>query len=211
MLLKDGSVFSYGNIEDVINRTNMMSVFNSDVYIGKNPFTGKIYVSPNFNLQLVNTNEKIKKEIKVHVIGGGGSASPILNMLHNSGYIVSTGVINNLDTDINTALQLGITFVNEAPFSPISKEAFSRNLELIKASDFVILPCLEFGNGNFLNLSAVLEAVNMGKKVILIDKTDIADRDYVDGKAILLYSEILSGNALTVKDIDEILDILKTN
>jgi iron complex transport system ATP-binding protein len=211
MLLKDGGIFCYGNVEEAITRTNMMSVFNSDVYIGKNPFTGKLYVSPNFNLQFIHKNEKINKEIKVHVIGGGGAASPILNILHNSGYIVSTGVVNILDTDINTAEQLGITFVNEAPFSPISEEAYLRNLELIKTSDFVILPCVEFGNGNFLNLSAALEAIHLGKKVIVINTTDINTRDYVDGKATLLYMEILSGNAIVLNDNDEILSILKTD
>jgi iron complex transport system ATP-binding protein len=211
MLLKDGGIFCYGNVEEAITRTNMMSVFNSDVYIGKNPFTGKLYVSPNFNLQFIHKNEKINKEIKVHVIGGGGAASPILNILHNSGYIVSTGVVNILDTDLNTAEQLGITFVNEAPFSPISEEAYLRNLELIKTSDFVILPCVEFGNGNFLNLSAALEAIHLGKKVIVINTTDINTRDYVDGKATLLYMEILSGNAIVLNDNDEILSILKTD
>jgi len=70
MLLKDGDIFCYGNVEEVITRTNMMSVFNSDVFIGKNPFTGKLYVSPNFNLHFIPTKEKIKKESKVHVIGG---------------------------------------------------------------------------------------------------------------------------------------------
>ncbi len=210
MLLKDGGVFSFGNVEEVITRANMMSVFNSDVYIGKNPFTGKLYVSPNFNLKSIHANEIIKKEIKVHVIGGGGAASPILNMLHNSGYIVSTGVVNNLDTDLDTAEQLGITFINEAPFSPISEEAYLRNLELIKTSDFVILPCVEFGNGNFMNLSAALEAIRMGKKVFVINTTDIDTRDYVDGKAKLLYSEILSGNAIVLNNNDEILNKLKT-
>ena len=211
MLLKDGDIFCYGNVEEVITRTNMMSVFNSDVFIGKNPFTGKLYVSPNFNLHFIPTKEKIKKELKVHVIGGGGAASPILNMLHNSGYIVSTGVVNNLDTDLNTAQQLGITFVNEAPFSPISKEAYLRNLELIKSSDFVMLPCVEFGNGNFLNLSATLEAIHLGKKVIVINTTDINTRDYVGGKAIQLYQEIISGKAVVLNNNDEILNILKTN
>ena len=131
-------------------------------------------------------------------------------MLHNSGYIVSTGVVNNLDSDLDTAEQLGITFINEAPFSPISEEAYLRNLELIKASDIVILPCVEFGNGNFLNLSAAAEAVKLGKKVIVINTTDINTRDYVDGKAIRLYSEILSGDAVVLSSNDEISNILKT-
>ncbi|MCE5329856.1 ABC transporter ATP-binding protein, partial [bacterium] len=41
MLLKDGGIYCYGNVSEVINRANIISVFNSDVYIGKNPLTGK--------------------------------------------------------------------------------------------------------------------------------------------------------------------------
>ncbi|MCL5771760.1 MAG: ABC transporter ATP-binding protein [Actinobacteria bacterium] len=209
MFLKEGSIYCYGNVKDVLNRKNIMSVFKSDVYIGKNPFTGKLYVSPNFNLRYNFGKEKNEKEIKIHVIGGGGSASPILNMLNNSGYIVSTGVINNLDTDLYTAEQLGITFVNEAPFSPISREAQTRNVELIKNSDVVILPCIEFGNGNFLNLIAVDEAINSGKKVIIVESADISLRDHTGGDAAKLYEKIKVKGAFILKSNDEILNVLQ--
>lgn len=209
MLLKDGSIFCFGNINEIITRSNIMSVFNTDVYVGKNPFTGKLYISPNFNLHILKDEVKNKKDIRIHVIGGGGSASEILNMLHNLDYILSTGVINNLDTDINTSEELGIVFVNEAPFSPISKEAYERNIELIKISDVVILPSIEFGHGNFLNLKAVFEALKIGKKIIIVDDKEIAERDHVGGEAIKLYNEIIAKGAITVKNNHNILEVLK--
>src|SRR4030043_384429 len=49
MLLKEGRIFSFGSVEDIINRENIRNVFGSDVYIGRNPVTGNLYVSPVFN------------------------------------------------------------------------------------------------------------------------------------------------------------------
>jgi len=205
IMLKEGKIFSMGNTADVITRSNIMAVFNSDVYVTKNPFTGRLYVSPNFNLKTGKERNVNKKETKIHVIGGGGAASRILNILHNHGYIISTGVINNLDTDINTAQELGIIFINEAPFSPISKEAYSKNLELIKNADLVVLPGIEFGNGNILNLEAVHEAVKLNKKIIVVDATDISRRDHIDGKASSLYGRIINSGACVIKNDEDII------
>jgi len=209
LFLKDGSIFSYGDVNDVLNRKNIMSVFKSDVYIGKNPFTGKLYVSPNFNITNNLVKEKGEKNLKIHVIAGGGSASQILNILYNAGYSITTGVINNLDTDLYTAQQLGITFVDEAPFSPISEEAYKKNIELIKKCDVVILPCLEYGNGNYLNLVAVSEALKLNKKIIIIECNDIKNRDHTGGKAISLYEKIKLKKVNIIKNNSDILNLLQ--
>lgn len=208
IMLKEGRIFSSGNAADVVTRANIMSVFNSDVFVTKNPFTGKLYISPNFNLRSIKEKKANKKEIKVHVIGGGGAASHILNDLHNHGYVLSTGVINNLDTDINTAQELGIIFINEAPFSPISEKAFQDNLNLISDADWLVLPEIEFGNGNFLNLEAVYAAAKMNKKIIIIDGKDIAKRDHLNGKATALYNEIIRSGASILKNEEDIIKII---
>jgi len=49
MLLKDGSIFGFDEPEKIINRQNLKSVFHSDIFVGKNPVTQKIYVSPVFD------------------------------------------------------------------------------------------------------------------------------------------------------------------
>lgn len=204
ILLKNGMVFGYGEINDTITKENIKKVFNSDIYVGKNPFTGKLYISPTFSP--VFEVPASTRDVKVHVIGGGGAASPIINLLYGRGYTVSCGVVNNFDTDLDTSEMLGISYVSEAPFSPISLYSQNKNLEFIKSSDIVILPEIEFGHGNFSNLVSVKEAQELGKKVVIIEGKRIKDRDHTGGKAEKLYNKILENGAMTIKDISEIFD-----
>jgi len=204
ILLKNGMVFGYGEINDTITKENIKKVFNSDIYVGKNPFTGKLYINPTFNPVFEVPADA--RDVKVHVIGGGGAASPIINLLYGRGYTVSCGVVNNFDTDLNTSEMLGISYVSEAPFSPISLYSQNKNLEFIKSSDIVILPEIEFGHGNFSNLVSVKEAQELGKKVVIIEGKRIKDRDHTGGKAEKLYNKILENGAIAIKDISEIFD-----
>ena len=207
MLLKEGRIFNFGSGEDIINRESIKSVFGSDVFIGRNPVTKKLYVSPVFNPgdDQGISSQKANKYLRVHIIGGGGAASPVMNLLHSSGYTVSCGVINTLDTDIDTAQMLGIPYVAEAPFSPISFISQNKNIEFIKSSDVVILPAVEFGSGNFSNLVSVKEAISSGEKVIVIDEKNIRERDHTGGKAEKLYRRIIEDGAIVVKSINQVL------
>jgi iron complex transport system ATP-binding protein len=206
MLLKEGRIFSFGKGEDIINRESIKSVFGSDVFVGRNPVTKNLYVSPVFNLtvDLDITRPTLNEYLRVHVIGGGGAASPVINLLFSGGYKVSCGVINTLDTDLDTAQMLGIPYVTEAPFSPISLSSQNKNLEFIKASNVVVLPEVEFGHGNFSNLVSVKEAIRLNKKVIIVDEKSISKRDHTGGKAERLYRSIIKNGAIVVKSVDQI-------
>ncbi len=211
IFLRQGRIYASGDIGSVVTRENIRNVFKSDVYVAKNPFTGKLYVSPTFAAGMSEHDDGRKEKninIKIHVIGGGGAASPILNLLYNKGYMLTCGVVNNFDTDLDTADMLGIFYVSEAPFSPISLYSQNKNIELIKASDIVILPAIAFGHGNFSNLVSVSEAVDMGKKVIVVAGESIAKRDYTDGKSQKLYEKILGKGVLVVDNIQEIPGLL---
>jgi iron complex transport system ATP-binding protein len=211
IFLRQGKIYASGEIGTVITRENIRNVFKSDVYVGKNPFTGKLYVSPTFASDSLGNNDGRKEKninIKVHVIGGGGAASPILNMLYNKGYMLTCGVVNNFDTDLDTAEMLGISYVSEAPFSPISLYSANKNREFIKASNIVILPAIAFGHGNFSNLVSVKEAIDMGKKVIVVTGEAIAKRDYTDGKSQKLYEKILEKNVILIDNIQKIPELL---
>ncbi len=206
LLLKDGTVFDYGLIEDVITEDNIERVFSSEVYVAKNPFTGKLYINPTFNTQ--PSEPKKVRDVRIHVIAGGGAASPLLSLLYSHGYKVSCGVVNNLDTDQDTAQMLGIPFISEAPFSPISMYAQNKNLEFVKGSEYVILAPLEFGYGNIPNLVVAKQALEMGKEVLVIGDKTIAQRDHTRGKAAALYDNIIRNGATLTDSIQEVLDII---
>ncbi|MCJ7666107.1 MAG: ABC transporter ATP-binding protein [Actinobacteria bacterium] len=213
MLLKDGGIFGFGRPEDMINRQNLKNVFHSDVFVGRNPVTRKMYVSPVFDPGYAAAfgpchTPKTEKLLKVHVIGGGGAASPVIDLLYRNGHHLSCGVVNTFDTDLDTCRMLDIPYIVEAPFSPISLTSQSRNIEFIKASDVVVLPEIEFGNGNFSNLVAVKEALGLNKKVLVIDGGDIEKRDHTGGKAKKLYEKLLSEGTICVKKKEELLEYL---
>ena len=210
MLLKDGNIFKFGETSEVINRGNLKNVFGSDVLVDKNPITGKLYVSPIFKPSLDTgvLSRARGKAPRIHVIGGGGAASPVLSLLHEHGYGVSCGVINTFDTDLATSKMLDIPYVVEATFSPISLASQNKNLEFIRTSEAVILPEVEFGHGNFSNLTSVREALSLGKKVIVIERRAIKGRDHTGGKAEKLYRQIIGSGAVVIKSQQKIFEIL---
>ena len=104
---------------------------------------------------------------------------------------------------------LDIPYIVEAPFSPISLNSQNKNLEFIKASDIVILPEVEFGNGNFSNLVSVKEALVLGKKVIVVDGNNIDKRDHTGGKATELYQKIIGEGVKLANNNQQIIKLLK--
>src|SRR4030066_2282402 len=210
MLLKEGRIFNFGTVPDMINRENIKNVFGSEVFVGRNPVTKNLYVSPVFNPDnnIGTSYPVLKKSLRFHVIGGGGAASPVINLLYSRGYNISCGGVNTLDTDVDTARVLGIPYITEAPFSPISFDSQNKNLLFIKSSDVVILPGGEFRPGNLSNLVSVNEAVKLNKKEIVIDEKSIDIRDHTGGKARKIYKKIIESGAITVKSEDKILEYL---
>ena len=67
-------IYASGEIDAVITRENIRNVFKSDVYVGKNPITGKLYVSPTFAASATEPDDG-RKEKNINTITCGGQAS----------------------------------------------------------------------------------------------------------------------------------------
>jgi len=141
-------------------------------------------------------------------IGGGGSATPVMNELFIKGFPLSAGVLSAGDSDWAAARRLGLSMVEEAPFSPIREDRHRDNLGLIERSSAVVLAPLFVGPGNLLNVEAAGHALKQGLPVFVIDEPSIAARDFTGGRASLLYAELKEKGAVFVSRLD-LLQLMK--
>ncbi len=199
ILLHKGRIFAAGGAGDVLTGENIEKVYGVKVTVKQDDVSGRLIIHP-------QRKRMIKEaKAKVHVIAGSGSAVSLMNELVDNGYNVSLGVINIGDSDYVAAKALEQDIVEEKPFSPITKENYEKNLELIKQADYVILTNIPIGFANIKNLKAAGEAQNL----IIVEKEPIEKRDYTKGEATKLYHE-LKANATLVKNSHGVLDTLKS-
>jgi len=205
ILINQGRIASIGKPEDVLKSETIKEVFKVEVLVRRNPITNLLYVIPFTTLKPKKVGGR---GVKVHLICGGGSGTPLMRLLAEEGWEATAGVLNVLDTDHETAQMLGIPVVSEAPFSPITEEAYSRNFELIRNSDAVILTVFPVGFGNLKNLEAALEAAKKGVPTVLVLDRPIHEVDFAEGSSSRYFEEILKAGAVSAGGFDEALQVL---
>ncbi|MDI6892851.1 MAG: ABC transporter ATP-binding protein [Actinomycetota bacterium] len=205
VLLNDGKVFADGSVDEVLTPENIGKTFGVDVIVHRNPLTGKLYIT-----SIPKTYASSNSEgMRVHVICGSGTGAVIMHGLKEMGCRVSAGVLNVLDTDEEIAEKLGIQVVAEAPFSPISDEAFGLNMGAIEGADLVVLTNIPIGAGNFRNLLAAEKALGMGKRMVLVEETPMSERDYTEGRATRLLEKLHQRGAIIATDSRGVFEIVE--
>ncbi len=96
--------------------------------------------------------------MRVHVIGGGAEALPVLESLRTNGYSLSVGPVSTEDSSYHYAVYHHLPVVVAPPFSQISDEAHAEHLRLIQEAGLIVVPPIPFGEGNLRNLLAVEQA-----------------------------------------------------
>lgn len=194
LLLSGGALHADGTPAEVITEEHLADCFGVPVHVRYHPQTGAPYLLPRLTL-----NRGFGRG-KIHVVGGGGSGRRVIPELHRMGYDLSIGVLNALDSDTELAASLGIPQILEAPFSPIGSE----NVELLRAqvrqAEAVVVPLVEFGDGNLRNLEALLEA----RRVFFLSPIE----DHAGGRAMALFERLLKKGARIVS-AEELFSILR--
>jgi len=206
ILLKNGKIVSAGKALDTLTGENIKDVFGIDVIVNKHPVTNLPFVIP-----VSKPKDQQHKRLSVHMISGAGTGSTLMKILTDSGYAVTAGVLNVLDTDFTTAQYLKIPVTTEPPFSPLTEKTLKANLEVISKANIVVLTSVPFGSGNLQNLEAAKEGLKLGIPTYLIDEVPIDIRDFTGGKAKTLFLELKKLGALVVKDQNELLQLLNVS
>lgn len=179
VLLKKGRIIAQGFPEEVLTAKSLKEAYGVETVIYRSQVTGEydIYL-PSF--------AKEKPNQKIHLIGGGGTATALLREFYQQGYQLTMGVIAYGDSDLESAKIFQVNTISNPPFTPITSEAHQANVELIREADWVILCSLPFGQDNLDNLRAATHA----SKLIIIEDSPIQERDYTGGEAIKLYKKL---------------------
>lgn len=194
-LLHQGRLFISGTPEEVLTRENLLEVYRTEVFIEPHPLKGTPQVIP---VSSRASPDRVFCRQRIHVIGGGGSATPLLKQLYLNGFSISAGVLSVGDGDWVTARRLGLDLAEETPFAPISEARYRENLALINTAQLVLLAPLCIGAGNLLNLQAALHARARGIPVLMINQPPVETRDFVGGEGAALCKRIEMAGAINV-------------
>jgi iron complex transport system ATP-binding protein len=181
LLLADGAVRASGDPEAVLSEANLEAAFDTRAVVSSHPVTGSTYVTA-----LPERPVESEREGRVHVVGGGGTVSRLLYLLSAAGYEVSVGVLNEGDSDLETARSLGLDAVTEEPFAPVGEAARREVESRIREADATVVGDVEVGAGNLANLRAVREA----DAPVVVEERPFDERNYAGSEAAALYRDL---------------------
>ncbi|MDZ4168133.1 MAG: ABC transporter ATP-binding protein [Coriobacteriia bacterium] len=193
-VVADGGLGDAGAPTVVLTAEMLRAVFGVRAVVGTDPITGSVAVTPVLREGAVRD---AGRRARIHVVGGAGSAAPLLRRLVLAGLEVTAGALNAGDADALVAEALGVRFALIPPFAPMDSAAAIHGAQLAETADVVVVGPVPFGHGNIDNL---LIAVRAGKPLVLMGAID--DRDFTGGAADSYWIEALASGAVVVPDAD---------
>jgi iron complex transport system ATP-binding protein len=204
MLMEKGRLVSNGSPGEVMQEELLSRVYDCDLRVRKDPYTGNPVVSGALDVAL--RRSPVQK--RIHVISGGGSGIELFRRLLIEGFDVTAGVLNRLDSDAEAARALDIPCVLEQPFSAVGKAAFDDARRMVDQADGVVVGLVPFGSGNLINLQLAAAALRAGKPVWMAAGID--GRDYTtDRAAAAMALQLRSEGAREWSGIHELMSMLK--
>ncbi len=207
-LMGGGSVQASGAPDEVVTADNIRRVYGAEVWVRKNPVTQRPYVISGVKRAPTNRSDELVKQPWVHVVGGGGTAAPIIATLVRHGCKVTCGVLSEGDADYEVAIALDVPCISLPTFTYINEEADRKHRKLIESADLVVLADAPIGHGNLANVQAIRDAAAAGKRVVILKPQLVGDRDFTGGTAAQLVQDAIEAGAEPAESLSDVLRIL---
>jgi len=133
VLVADGDVLDSGLPTDVLAPAAIREAFDARVAVGSDPATGAPTVTP-----LPDADGDL--DVRVHVLGGGDTATPVVRELVDVGASVSVGPVVAGDTDHETAARFGLDCVTVEPFGAPDEDAAATARSHVADASAVVVP-----------------------------------------------------------------------
>lgn len=202
LLRGDGRAAAIGTPTEVFTPDNLRQVFQVEVKVESNPYTGAPRAYP-----IGRGKSWQEKPPRVHLLCGGGSGGELLRRLHLAGGKVTVGPLNRGDSDQVLALALEVDTVLEESFCPISPATLQLAMSACRQAEALVIAPTVWGPGNLACLDLAQEALRLGRPVFLVDPRP--GRDYTGGKAWERLQFLLQAGAQQVPDTAAVLALLK--
>jgi iron complex transport system ATP-binding protein len=189
VLLGDGGVMAAGAPGEVLTEDALASAFDADAVVTRHPVTGSVFVT-------ALAEDRGGDRGRVHVVGGGGTASRYLYLLSAAGFDVSVGALNEGDSDTEAARGLGLDAVTVPPYAPVDDAAAAAVRERVREADATLVADVEVGAGNLANLSAAAAA----DRLLVVDGRPFTERNYAGDEGRAAYERLRSRGRLVDDD-----------
>ncbi len=201
-LLHRTHLHSCGPAEEVLTPQAIREVFSVRASRAEGPDAGGPLLS--FSLPPPDPD---RRDVRVHVITGGGYGRTVLHALAGRGYRVSAGVLNEGDLDLEVARYLGCRVITAPPFSRIGKNERREMEEVSHGADAVVIVAMPVGDGNIENIRSARDMAAGVPVILYAPSCALGDLDYTGGDAGVVYEE-LRQRAFLACSLEELLDRL---
>jgi iron complex transport system ATP-binding protein len=190
-----GSLGPIGPPPKVLTAPMLARVFGVRAVVGTDAVTGAVAVTPVLREEAVTGTARGR----VLVVGGSGTASPLLRRLHLAGYQVQAAALNHGDVDQAVAEALALERVDLPAFGEVDAEAEAAVARMAAKADAIVVCEVPFGRANLGNLRAL---GGSAAKTVLVGEFGPL-REFSGGEASALVAGVQAAGAVTVGDIGE--------
>jgi iron complex transport system ATP-binding protein len=182
VLLDRGRLAAAGAPEEVLRSANLDPVYGVRTLVSTNAAAGGLSVA-------VLPERLPDRGLRVHLVGGAGSAVNLTRELLRLGCEVTGGIAHDHDSDEQLWRNLGVDHCTVGAFSRIGDEDVERAARLVEGAHLTVLCSFPVGTGNVGNLRLAARA---GRLIVLEPGPGDLPRAFFAEEGRRLFDELAS-------------------